>query len=118
MAILDRTNQAMNPTHLPDFRPLGTPSTYGMILSLCWLALCSQVCDGQVTDFNVERAYELSTFELPESLKLEVSGMALLPDARLPLPYVKEKSGSLTKHRTLVLPNTDSLLMAFMNHLA
>ena len=89
MAILDRTSQAMNPTHLPDFRPLGAPSTYGMILSLCWLALCSQVCDGQVTDFNVERAYELSTFELPENLKLEVSGMALLPDGSVAIAIRK-----------------------------
>ncbi|MEK9863953.1 MAG: hypothetical protein VW804_12430, partial [Verrucomicrobiota bacterium] len=79
----------MNPRHLPDFRPLGAPSTYGMILSLCWLALCSQVCDGQVTDFNVERAYELSTFELPENLKLEVSGMALLPDGSVAIAIRK-----------------------------
>ena len=79
----------MNPAHLPDFRPLGAPCASRRLLLLYWLSVSLQVCDVPAADLSAEPAYELSTFALPESLKLEVSGMALLPHGSVALALRK-----------------------------
>ena len=79
----------MNPAHLPNFRPLGAPCASRRLLLLCWLSASLQVCDVPAADLSAEPAYELSTFALPENLKLEVSGMALLPHGSVALALRK-----------------------------
>ena len=71
-----QTHEPCAPTRLS---PLGAPCASRRFLLLCWLSASLQVCDVPAADLSAEPAYELSTFALPESLKLEVSGMALLP---------------------------------------
>lgn len=85
-------------------------------ISLATVSLClAIISNGQTNVVQTEKDfYSLRTIVIPQEIKLEVGGVAVMPDGRIAASTRRGKSGSLrmlTDPVSLIFPNS---LLAFM----